>query len=229
MRAHQQIKKQATEVKFVAPPPPPPPPPVATAVPRTAERPKAKKEFVKKENTIVDSKEAPKEDNTAKGGSESVEATCGVPGKPACCGGPGEPPCRHCGGAGEPACCGGPGEPACAPVKAAVCGDPGMPPCPPQTTVIPFGPGMAKPTMLAGTEQPTLPREALVAKVEGLILVKCTLTKEGTVEDCKFIKSLPYTEEAILANLKARKYTPVMFQGQPQAVTYTFTFRIQAQ
>ncbi|WP_394832021.1 energy transducer TonB [Pendulispora rubella] len=230
VRAHQQIKKQATEVKFVAPPPPPPPPPVATAVPRTAERPKAKKEFVKKENTIVDSKEAPKEDTSAKSGSgESVEATCGVPGKPACCGGPGEPPCRHCGGAGEPACCGGPGEPACAPVKAAVCGDPGMPPCPPQTTVIPFGPGMAKPSLLAGTEQPTLPREALVAKVEGLILVKCTLTKEGTVEDCKFIKSLPYTEEAILANLKGRKYTPVMFQGQAQAVTYTFTFRIQAQ
>ena len=227
VRAHQAIKKQATEVKFVAPPPPPPPPPVATAVQRTEKRQQAKKEFVKKENTIVDSKEAPKEDNNAKGGGEGGDtkpSSCGGPGQPVCCGGPGDPPCRHCGGAGEPACCGGPGEPACAPVKAPVCGDPGQPPC--GNSTIPFGQGMVRPSLLAGEEQPALSREALVAKVEGLVIAKCTITTEGAVKDCKLIKTLPYMDEAIKANLMARKYTPVMFQGKPVSVEYTFTFRI---
>ena len=230
VRAHQAIKKQATEVKFVAPPPPPPPPPVATAIPRTAERKQPKKEFIKKPDTIVDSKEPPKEDNSPKtGNGDDSKPTCGVPGLPACCGGPGEPPCRHCGGAGEPACCGGPGEPACAPVKGPVCGEPGQAPCPGQTTFIPFGQGMVRPTMTAGEEQPQLSREALVAKVEGLIIAKCTITKEGSVTDCKLIKTLPYMDQAIISNLTARKYTPVMFQGQPVSVEYTFTFRIKQQ
>ncbi|WP_394821964.1 energy transducer TonB [Pendulispora albinea] len=228
MRAHQEIKKQATEVKFVAPPPPPPPPPVATAVPRTEKRQQPKKEFIKKPDTIVESKEPPKEDTTAKGGDaeETKPSTCGGPGQPVCCGGPGDPPCRHCGGPGEPACCGGPGEPACAPAKAAVCGDPGMPPCPPTTTAIPFGAGMVRPTLTAGEEQPQLSREALEAKVEGLVIAKCTITTEGTVTNCKLIKTLPFMDEAIKNNLMARKYTPVMFQGHPVSVEYTFTFRI---
>jgi len=84
---------------------------------------------------------------------------------------------------------------------------------------------MARPRLLSGEERPQPSREALLAKVEGTALATCTITASGSVMNCRMVKSLPFMDEVILSNLEARKYTPVLYQGQPVAVKYLFTFR----
>jgi protein TonB len=92
--------------------------------------------------------------------------------------------------------------------------------------VLPFGTGMTRPELMSGgTLQYT--REALEARVQGMIIAKCTITREGEVKNCRIIKGLPHMEEAVLSSLTARRYRPVTFQGRPVSVSYTFNVRLE--
>ena len=71
-------------------------------------------------------------------------------------------------------------------------------------------------------------REALAAKVEGTMVVKCTITKKGQVENCRVIKGLPHMNEAVVQALEARVYKPIQLQGKPVAVDYVFNIRLVA-
>jgi serine/threonine-protein kinase len=93
-------------------------------------------------------------------------------------------------------------------------------------TVIPFGGDMARPTLLSGND-PVWPREALVAGVEGVMLVKCTITTSGTVQNCRILKSLPYMDKAVTDSLMSRRYTPVTYHGSTVAVDYIFSVRLK--
>jgi protein TonB len=90
---------------------------------------------------------------------------------------------------------------------------------------IPFGSGMAQPQLLSsGTLQYT--REALAAHVSGTVVAKCVISREGEVEDCRIIKGQPHMDEAVLEHLYSRRYSPVLYQGRPVAVSYVFTIRL---
>ncbi len=92
--------------------------------------------------------------------------------------------------------------------------------------VVSFGEGMVAPRLLSGQEiQYT--REAREARVQGMMIARCTVTREGEIRDCHVIKSLPLMTETVLAALQTRRYTPVMFQGQPVSVKYVFNVRLQ--
>jgi len=93
------------------------------------------------------------------------------------------------------------------------------------TDVLPFGAGMTRPEKLSGP-QPQYTREALEARVQGLMIVKCVITTEGKVERCRIIKPLPHMEQAVLDSLYAQRYKPVTFQGRPVQVDYTFNIRL---
>jgi len=93
------------------------------------------------------------------------------------------------------------------------------------TQEIPFGAGMDRPVLLSGKD-PEYNRDALMAHVEGTMLVRCVITPEGTLERCRTLKSLPFMEEAVLASLATRHYKPVTYQGQAVPVSYTFTIRL---
>ncbi|MGQ0508919.1 MAG: protein kinase domain-containing protein [Myxococcaceae bacterium] len=96
----------------------------------------------------------------------------------------------------------------------------------PTEAVLPFGEGMSRPTQLEGREiQYT--REALSTKVEGEMVVRCVITTTGKLENCLVIKGLPYMNEAVLAALATRVYTPVTFQGRPVKVNYVFNIRLR--
>ena len=69
--------------------------------------------------------------------------------------------------------------------------------------------------------------EARAAEVEGIMLVKCTITTEGNVTNCQIIKPVPLMDQVTLKWLSTAKYTPVTFQGHPVAVSYVFTFRFK--
>ncbi|MBF5043351.1 energy transducer TonB [Aggregicoccus sp. 17bor-14] len=92
--------------------------------------------------------------------------------------------------------------------------------------VLVFGSGMTKPRMVSG---PALEytREALEAHVEGTLIVRCTITREGETEACKVLKGLPHLSEAVRSALEARRYTPVTFQGRPVSVSYVFNVQLK--
>jgi TonB family protein len=46
---------------------------------------------------------------------------------------------------------------------------------------------------------PVYTREAMEQRVQGTMLLKCTITVEGFVKNCRIIKGLPYLNEAVLA------------------------------
>lgn len=88
-----------------------------------------------------------------------------------------------------------------------------------------FTEGMTRPVQLEGRD-PQYTREALEARVEGKIIAKCVINTAGRLESCRIIKSLPMMDQAVLAALASKRYTPVMYQGRPVAVQYIFEFRL---
>ncbi|RKH54558.1 energy transducer TonB, partial [Corallococcus llansteffanensis] len=94
------------------------------------------------------------------------------------------------------------------------------------TDVLSFGQGMTRPEQISGP-QVSYTREAIEARVQGLMIVKCVITTEGKVERCRVIKPLPHMEQAVMDVLAASRYKPVTFQGRPVEVQYTFNFNLK--
>jgi len=95
----------------------------------------------------------------------------------------------------------------------------------PTNVVIPFGAGMNRPSMVGGSD-PVYTKEALAARVEGLMIVRCTITVTGSITNCRAIKTLPHMEQQVITALQGRKYTPVIFQGRAVAVDYVFNVKL---
>lgn len=86
---------------------------------------------------------------------------------------------------------------------------------------------MTPPELLSGAEV-RYPPEALKAHVSGRVIARCTLTREGRVDDCRILKGLPHMDEAVLQALRSRRYRPVTYRGAPVTVKYTFHMKLQA-
>jgi protein TonB len=84
---------------------------------------------------------------------------------------------------------------------------------------------MTRPSLVS-KQEPAYPREALVAKVGGLMLVKCIITVEGALRSCRIVKGLPFMDQPVLQALASWKYTPVLFQGKPVSVEYVIPVRL---
>ena len=59
------------------------------------------------------------------------------------------------------------------------------------------------------------------------MIVKCTIMLDGSVSNCRVIKGVPLMDGPVLAALAKHKGTPVMFQGHPVSVEYTYTIRLK--
>ncbi len=91
--------------------------------------------------------------------------------------------------------------------------------------IVDFGAGMTPPVRLSGPPiQYT--REALAARVQGLLIARCVVTQEGRVQDCRIIRGLPHMDGAVLQALTHWRYRPVHYQGKPVSVKYTFNIRL---
>jgi protein TonB len=91
--------------------------------------------------------------------------------------------------------------------------------------VLPFGEGMSRPVLQSKID-PTYTREAADAKVGGLALIKCVLTTQGTVRECRIVKGLPLMNDAILGAVSRWRYSPVMYQGAAVSVDYLITLHL---
>jgi protein TonB len=83
---------------------------------------------------------------------------------------------------------------------------------------------MKRPTRVSGRE-PQLTPEAREARVQGTALVRCTVTDEGALTRCRVLNRLQHMESELLDALSTWKVTPVVLEGKPVAVDYTFSFR----
>jgi serine/threonine-protein kinase len=90
---------------------------------------------------------------------------------------------------------------------------------------LPYGAGMSRPEQLEGREI-AYTREALAARVQGSMLVKCTITREGRVENCRVLKPLPHMEQAVVDALQSRVYKPILYKGQAVTVDYVFNIKL---
>jgi protein TonB len=95
--------------------------------------------------------------------------------------------------------------------------------------VLPFGSGMTPPQAIATGVPLRYTYEALQARVRGVVIAKCTITREGEVQNCRIIKGQPYMDEAVLEFLTSRRYRPVTYQGRAVSVSYTFNVNLKMQ
>jgi eukaryotic-like serine/threonine-protein kinase len=96
----------------------------------------------------------------------------------------------------------------------------------PNGDLVPFGEGMTRPVLIERAKPVSYTPQALEARVEGTMVVRCIITVEGHVEKCLVLKTLPFLEQAVLESLYSSRYSPVTYQGKPVAVGYTFSVKL---
>jgi len=89
-----------------------------------------------------------------------------------------------------------------------------------------FNDAMTPPRMISGPD-PQYTREALEREIQGTMVVKCVVTTQGTVRNCRVLKSLPFMDRAAIEALEKRRYTPATLRGQPIEVDYTFGLQLK--
>lgn len=93
------------------------------------------------------------------------------------------------------------------------------------TDVVPFGEGMTRPDCdKASLQRRAYTREALEARVEGKLIVKCQFMADGSVRNCRVIKPLPHLSEQILKLLSEASCKPGTYQGKPVSIDMTLPF-----
>lgn len=80
---------------------------------------------------------------------------------------------------------------------------------------------MTRPGQIGGPSF-SIPPRAIEKRVKGVWVARCVITETGSVEGCRILKSLPESNAHLLQILRAQKYAPVMYKGNPQRVFYTF-------
>ncbi len=69
-------------------------------------------------------------------------------------------------------------------------------------------------------------RAALEAHAEGLARVRCVITAEGKVEQCRVLQGVAFMNDELISALSARRYRPVTFDGRRVSVWYDFQIRL---
>jgi protein TonB len=111
-------------------------------------------------------------------------------------------------------------------VVGGVAGGAPAPPAPVARGPVEFNATMSAPALQAG---PPLEytQQALEHEVEGTMLVKCVVRVDGTVHDCRVLRSVPFMDRAVVSVLERRRYKPATQGGQPLDVDYTFTIKLK--
>lgn len=86
---------------------------------------------------------------------------------------------------------------------------------------------MTPPRRLSGPD-PEYTEQAREKEIEGAMVVKCVVTAQGIVRDCRVIQGLPHMNEAVVRALLRRRYEPArLANGAAVDVDYTFHLRFQ--
>jgi len=93
---------------------------------------------------------------------------------------------------------------------------------PPPMQAVRVGGQIKEPKKLKNV-QPVYPDIAKQARVQGVVVLECTISPQGKVVDVKVLRSLPLLDEAAVAAVKQWVYTPTLLNGVPVPVIMTVT------
>ncbi|MCP3964325.1 MAG: energy transducer TonB [bacterium] len=98
----------------------------------------------------------------------------------------------------------------------------------PAQSSAPAGPvdvdGDIQPPLVIEATPATYPREARQEEVEGVVLVKTIIEKDGKVSDVRVLEGLPHgLSEAAVEAIKQWRFEPALMDGEPIAVYYDLT------
>lgn len=77
---------------------------------------------------------------------------------------------------------------------------------------------------------PSYTEEGRKAKHQGRVVLRAVISEEGLVEDVEVVEGLPYgLTEAAVAAVRAWRFHPALYEGEPTAVLYllTINFRLE--
>jgi len=70
---------------------------------------------------------------------------------------------------------------------------------------------------------PVYPSIARHAKIEGVVILECTISPQGQVERVQVLRGVPTLDEAVVDAVRQWAYTPTLVGGVPVAVVLTVT------
>jgi len=75
---------------------------------------------------------------------------------------------------------------------------------------------------------PVYPKQAMAARVQGVVILECTISPQGKVVAVKTLRSVPQLDEAAMAAVKQWEYTPTAINGVavPVIMTVTVNFKL---
>jgi protein TonB len=76
--------------------------------------------------------------------------------------------------------------------------------------------------------RPVYPDIAYQARVQGYVVLECTIGADGRVSDVKVVRGIPLLDQAAIDAVSQWVYEPVLMNGVPVAVimTVTVSFRV---
>ena len=103
----------------------------------------------------------------------------------------------------------------------------GLPDAPPPVQAVRVGGNIKEPKKVKDVK-PVYPDIAKQARVQGLVILECTISPQGKVTDVKVLRGLPLLDAAAEDAVKQWIYTPTLLNGVPVPVimTVTVNFRL---
>jgi protein TonB len=103
----------------------------------------------------------------------------------------------------------------------------GLPDAPPPVQAVRVGGQIKEPKKLKDVK-PTYPDIAKQARVQGIVILECTISPQGKVTDVKVLRGIPLLDAAAIDAVKQWVYTPTLLNGVPVPVimTVTVNFRL---
>ena len=93
---------------------------------------------------------------------------------------------------------------------------------PPPAQVVRVG-GMIREPKKVKHVPPVYPNIAIAAKIEGVVILECTINPQGRVEGVSVLRGVPTLDEAAVEAVKKWAYTPTLLGGVPVGVVMTVT------
>lgn len=103
----------------------------------------------------------------------------------------------------------------------------GLPDAPPPVQAVRVGGQIKEPKKLKNVP-PVYPDIAKQARVQGIVILECTISPQGKVTDVKVLRGIPLLDQAAQDAVKQWVYTPTLLNGVPVPVimTVTVNFRL---
>ena len=99
----------------------------------------------------------------------------------------------------------------------------GLPPEPPPVVqAVRVGGNIKEPTKTKNVA-PVYPDIAKQARVQGIVILECTISPQGRVTDVKVLRGIPLLDQAGIDAVKQWQYTPTLLNGVPVPVIMTVT------